>query len=431
MNLEDRLKSLDDRLAARTADLDRRLSSRFGSAPGGASRPGEPPLQRGAAETRRNAEEENGGAGRPGGPPRRPFRRRTLFFALGGAALLVLVLVLSCALFSGGGRAGGGAPDASAADAQTEAVVREALSALTEEDAAALAAWADGDDEMQLVAALYFSPPASHLEELYEVVRGSDLVRFNPAFEPILGKVRFRYVPGESSVNAFASSADPVGGDETSPSMNLLGGFVRFARAVGLVVAAKNLPSEDGANRFDRLCEQFPKAFAAGEGSLSIRNAAVMVRECGVPPSVFRNGACLREAQNIADGMCLECLGHETGHLVYHHVGRTSDVSPETLRNFEREADSFAMSVGREERRYMNGHVERYMFLGSVYDNLLMALAEAAADGGAERAAYFRDHPDSAERLLNLLRSKSELAEFYGMTVADAEKLLRTAGAMK
>lgn len=287
-------------------------------------------------------------------------------------------------------------------------------------------AWENLSDENRQAIIAYLLPSEEEVKGLFNIVKEADFIRKNAAHAELMPSISFYFLPENDVVNAVSMPADPVQKTET-PCVVLFGGWTRMARVVGAAVAAKSFGTSFGVDPESRMLELLPRSLNRSMGKLIAEEAFALLKDCGIRPSLFLDRRFLVEAVNVADGDCLACIGHEVGHIAYHHLDGPGDESEETQRNKEREADSFAMSIAREERQYMDGKVEQYMFIGSVYENYIFALMEARnGRGGDDR---FLDHPCSSERLLNLLRSKTELSELYGLSVSAVEQALQTATA--
>lgn len=278
-------------------------------------------------------------------------------------------------------------------------------------------------DEAREAIVRFLSPDAPHFGALFGMITNSDVIRNNPAHADLAGRIAFAYLPDVGEVNADAGLVS-VAEEGAVPQIRLFGGYVRKAQIIGAVIASKKFGTSLGVDSEALLVREYPLQAVRGGGKISVDDAVALLGRCGVRPALFGDASFLDEAGRIAGGVCLACIGHEVGHIAYHHVDNPS-VSLETRRNCEREADSFAMSIAREERSYYGGEMERYMFVGAVYDAYLSALLDEVAIGTDDRGS---DHPLSKERLLNLLRSKAELAEKYGIPVDVVERKISGGG---
>ena len=349
-------------------------------------------------------------AGPASGPA--PFRPRRSGVSAGRVvAFLVLLAAIAAGVWSA--LRPGTPPDAAETPASSD---RKALDR----------AWDELSEENRQAIVSFLLPDQEELEGLFDIVKNADFIRKNAVHAELMPSISFYFVPENDIVNAFSSAKDPVAETET-PCIFLFGGWTRMTRVIGAAVAAKSFGTSFGLDPEGRMLELLPKSMNRAMCKLTVEEAFALLRDCGVRPSLFLDRRFLAEAVNIADGDCLACIGHEVGHIAYHHVDGPGDESEETQRNNEREADSFAMSIAREERQYMDGKVEQYMFIGSVYENYVFALMEA--EGGTTGDDRHLDHPFSSERLLNLLRSKTELSELYGLSVSIVERALVAAKA--
>ncbi len=285
----------------------------------------------------------------------------------------------------------------------------------------------------------YLFPAGEEIYEWFRIVRDSDYVQNNAAYKALAAKTRFRYNESTNEVNAFACGWDDLT-EEKHENLNFFGGFVRFTRVIGAVMASGSLAGTNAPPRWSLLEDKVSLC----SDDLSAKDAWALLAECGIAPEWFLNDAFVREARNIANGIGLSVAGHEMGHIAYGHIWRTGDINAETSRNKERDADSFSFSVSSEERTYAMGSISRYMFIGNVYLMVAWASSEArmvaalAKERGvstpegleALRAEMMleQDHPYSGERLLNLLTSKEDMAKQYGLDVAQISAILRERG---
>ncbi len=285
----------------------------------------------------------------------------------------------------------------------------------------------------------YLFPTGEEIYEWFKVVHDSDYVQNNAAYKAFAANTRFRYNESTNEVNAFASRWDDLT-EETHANLNFFGGFVRFTRVIGAVMASGSLAGTNSPPRWSLLEDKV----SLYSDELSAKDALALLAECGIAPEWFLNDAFVQEARNIANGIGMSVAGHEMGHIAYGHIWRTGDINAETSRNKERDADSFSFSVSSEEKTYAMGSISRYMFIGNVClmvawtNNQAMmvdALAKKRGVSTPEGLEALRaeimltlSHPFAGERLLNLLTSKEGMAKQYGLDVAQISAILHEHG---
>jgi len=113
-----------------------------------------------------------------------------------------------------------------------------------------------------------------------------------------------------------------------------------------------------------------------------------------------------------------ETLAHEAGHICLGHCTdqpSVCDTDPEVSRNQEREADSFAQSVLRSFYS-LDENAKKPLYVAYLKNELVWAMLDRL-----QRRGMASDHPLAEERLMNALKSNSEIAAELGIT----EKLVQ------
>ena len=185
--------------------------------------------------------------------------------------------------------------------------------------------------------------------------------------------------------------------------MVVLGGAGRFARLVGAVIATEELYPRDDIKRYSLLFSGLAD-YLEENGEISIGDTGKILDDCRVPIAAFQDESWLPRAKQISMGVLMGIMAHEVGHIALGHV-LSGSRTRERTRNQEREADSFASSIGSGEWYAVS------MFWGQLYFHLVVALNET--DGENDTGT---NHPFSQERLINLVRSNRALAEKCGFT---------------
>ncbi len=248
----------------------------------------------------------------------------------------------------------------------------------------------------------YLTPSFEELQQLLQIILSSPHVAKNPVYSALTQRTRLYSLPEIDVVNAFSSGVDEER-KEGWPTMIVLGGAGRFARLVGAVIATDALAPREDIDRFEILFGNLAGCLEEN-GCVSMGDAGRILDACQVPLAAFSDEAWLPEAKRISMGILLGIMSHEIGHLALGHVVNGSK-SMEKTRNQEREADSFANSVGSGE------WFAEPMFWGQLYFHLALVLNESDGDNDT-----MTDHPFSKERLINLIRSNRSLAAKCGFT---------------
>ena len=266
------------------------------------------------------------------------------------------------------------------------------------------------DEDIRPIIA-YLAPSYDEIAQTFQYVISSPYITRNPLYSELTRNTRLYYVPRDDQVNAFSSAADPFE-KEGAPTMIVLGGAVRFSRLVGAVLATDERDPEE-SDRVETLLNSFQRRFRQENGNLSIELFCNILDDCEVPEAAFHDGAWIARAKSISSGILLGVLAHETGHLALGH-SFSDETNLEARRNMEREADSVAFSIastasfGGEE-----------MFFGNFLFHFFFAMFENADGSGG-----LSDHPDSRERLFNLLRAHPDFAFRFGITEEDLKRRL-------
>ena len=256
----------------------------------------------------------------------------------------------------------------------------------------------------------YLTPSFQELRSTLQTVLDAPHVSENPLYSRATKQTRLYYFPELDVVNAFSSGYDENRA-EGWPTVMVLGGAARFSRLVGAVIATENQTPRNDIARYSILFRELAERLDE-TACISLDDAWGIMTDCEVPRAAFRNDAWLPEAKRISMGIMLGIMSHEVGHLALGHVHGGSK-SLQRTKNQEREADSFASSVGSGE------WFAEPMFMGQLYFHFAQALNEP--DGDNDTAT---DHPFSRERLLNLIRSNRVLAAKCGFTEDGMRKLL-------
>lgn len=259
----------------------------------------------------------------------------------------------------------------------------------------------DWDPDIRPVVS-YLTPTYDELRQMLRIIRESNHISTNPLWANLTKQTRLYYYPEENEVNAFAIGYDKER-DEACPTIIVQGGAGRFARLVGAVIATERLYPRKDIGRYGILFSKLSD-FIEENGCISLGDTGRILDDCLVPRSVFKDESWLPEAKNISMGVLMGIMAHEIGHLAYGHVYSGSRTLERT-RNQERDADSFACSVGSSE------WFAESMFMGQLYFHFALALNESGKDSDTRT-----NHPFSRERLLNLIRSNRPLAAKCGFT---------------
>lgn len=386
-----------------------------------------------------------------------PPRRSSILPTLIGVLLLLVAAVAAFCLFKGpcrknsrpaAAQADGKkpAPAATAQDADETGNGDEGDSAdgqrallidpISDEDKASVVA--DVSPLSRGALAAYLFPAPDVVLGWFNVIRKSDYILKNAEYRLKADNVWFRYNESTNEVNAYASARDEAS-DNVHANLNVFGGMVRFSRVIGAVMASSALAGDDAQPRLALLTEKIGPA-----EDFSPEGCVALLDECGIAPEWFLNEAFVQEAENLANGVGMAVIAHEMGHVACGHIWRIADISAETSRNKEREADLFSFSVSSEEKTYALGAISRYMFLGNVYMLLAWSAQDAALvqavveregtvtpeqlDAIRARIMGVRTHPYAGARLLDLLRSKEDMARQFGLDPVAIETSLRSLG---
>lgn len=137
-------------------------------------------------------------------------------------------------------------------------------------------------------------------------------------------------------------------------------------------------------------------------------------------PDLGRGAANVYSAQaSLLRAMVLDTIAHEMGHIALRHVGRFfapggRDLSKDTLRNQERQADLFASSVIAE------SPYAKMRLQGRLVKLLLFAYHRKNAPPLEEQ---YRSHPEPYERLANTVRENEVAAAKIGIAEAWIKQL--------
>lgn len=232
-------------------------------------------------------------------------------------------------------------------------------------------------------------------------------------------KTTFLFCPENPELNAFATDQALTAGEQTiePPIIVFLGGLSAAIRLSGTALATHLAALASGRTSdqvgFTRACRAVGEAVMAGAGSLG-PDACTAIRRKWIAPLLEQ---CDSQVSSVARSIvaATECqvIAHEAGHISMGHT-LGSRKSPETSRNQEREADSFAASA-------LGSSVFReYLFVGAALTGILLTWVEAA--GGPTTGAGPGDasHPPSRQRFLDLFVSQpsaaEEAAQRFGLT---------------
>ena len=366
-----------------------------------------PPLpMTGRSERLKTYEEEM--RGRPPPLPRKTGIRKLLFFGVPAASILLLVGIIAIvsAVTSKPVRPSTPSSSASSNSGAGSASGTMKTGYLVGNDLDPSAA----DENIRPIIA-YLAPSYDEIAQTFQYVVSSPYITRNPLYSDLTRNTRLYYVPRDDQVNAFSSAGDPFE-KEGAPTMIVLGGAVRFSRLVGAVLATDERDPEE-SDRVETLLNSFQRRFRQEKGKLSIELFCDLLDDCNVPEEVFHDGAWLAKAKSISSGILLGILAHETGHLALGH-NFSDETNLEARRNMEREADSVAFSIastasfGGEE-----------MFFGNFLFHFFFSMFENADGTGG-----WSDHPDSRERLFNLLRAHPDFAFKFGITEEELKRRL-------
>lgn len=251
--------------------------------------------------------------------------------------------------------------------------------------------------------AFFLIDTETEVRQLFEYVRQSSFISGNEQYAKMMKDVRFIYSEANDTVNAYAG-VDPS--NATQRVMNCFAGEVRLAKVLGLAAAAQ-ICGEKGA--IARLMEKLTPQFCC---SLSIENAARLIRECGFDAYLAKE-EIRAKAKSIAAGEVVGTLAHETGHIVLGHLeGKDPKIrqNMEVCRNYESQADLVASSI------MSTINFGEYVFLGQVfYYWVNMQKTDALIMQNVPRNEL--DHPLSRERYVSFVLANKEKAAAYGFPI--------------
>lgn len=260
----------------------------------------------------------------------------------------------------------------------------------------------------------YITPSYADVRQMFQMVLNSEHVSSNPLYEMLTKDTRLYLISQNDTVNAFASAEDVFRKEEWH-TMYVMGGYGRFARVIGAVLAMENRNPDSDGERLDTLLGQLATVITEKQGGLSIEDADSILAQCGGSYDLFSDEGFVAEAKAASRGILMSVIAHEVGHLALGHV-HTGSRTLERNRNQEREADSFAHSVAS------GGADADSMFLGNFFSDFIFSLLEESGDTDLSRT-----HPYSEERLYNLIRDNRSIASRYGITEDDMREMLREA----
>lgn len=261
----------------------------------------------------------------------------------------------------------------------------------------------------------YITPSYADVRQMLSMVLSSEHVAANELYEILTKDIRLYLLPQDDTVNAFAAPVDDYR-KEPWPTMYVLGGYGRFSRVIGAVLAMENRDPSPENNRIDKLIEQLAAVIDEKDGKLSIVDADSILAACGGSYDLYSDDGFIADAKSASRGVLLSVIAHEVGHFALGHVHGKSPTL-ERSRNQEREADSFAHSVAS------GGADAENMFWGNFFGDLIFALAEDSGNHDLSRT-----HPYSKERLANLVRDNRSIASKYGIDEEVLRDQFRTDG---
>ncbi len=250
-----------------------------------------------------------------------------------------------------------------------------------------------------------FCPQPEQINQSARFVFDSPFIQSNPLYQHRIGQVKFVFVPGETTVNAFATDAPlPVSEDRAiePPVIVFYGGLaaalrlasaalavhIRARRRSGFSLARSNLSA--ALHTMGRT--------VAARGGLDVETSLDVFRQTVLADMVPDDERFVSLARSYAAAMDMFVVAHEAGHLALAHtLGRATNY--DVSRNQEREADSFASSA------LCTSPFREYLFLGQVFVTIVFAWVEAGL-----QARQASTHPLARQRFLYAIESNSEAA---------------------
>jgi hypothetical protein len=250
-------------------------------------------------------------------------------------------------------------------------------------------------------------PQAAEVQQSANFTFASPFIQGNPLYQQRIGQVSFVYMPGDATLNAFATDQPlPIGqGQAVQPPLIVFyEGLATALRLAGSALAVHvqipqarmAAPSESPLSAAFRLMGQ---AVLESGGNFTAENSVSIFSSCVVPRLRERDEHVISLSRSYAAAMESFIVAHEAGHLA---LGHTLSASPnyDVSRNQEREADSFAASA------LCTSPFREYLFLGSVFVTIIFSWVDHAS--GKKKGIT---HPLARERFFNILRSNPSAAE--------------------